>query len=280
MRVKLLFFLFMCLFQSIWAQQSKVDELKAQIRAYKECIIKLSMPEYHSKEYTLENGKHITVSEQSDFNRNAFTSIDPTLEDPKQWIESLYFYKKEQGKSKTLIDTKGLSSWELESIRQISNDYFNSGDNVFHIAAHGLVDSRGVSANAIQMDGKYLDAKETADLILRSMADVNHMLLNVDEQPFVIVLHSCNSAQGENSFAKQLSIELAKKIDNVAVVGAPDAVYCEMDEKGNYTEMVSSVNAVKRNQPERKNWLVFQNGKQTMQGTPDYKSTVQKYLGK
>lgn len=262
--------------------QSEMEQLKERILAYQKCIEEKSLPDYHHVKRVLSNGKMINVAEQTDFFRytERFTSIDAILENPEEWANSVYMSQVKNGSNKGLIDTNGLSEWEVNNIRAISNEYFKSSDNTFHIAAHGLITPHGNSSNKILMGGQELNAKETAELILQTMEGVNHILLNAAEKPFVIVLHSCNSAEGENSFAQQLSAELSKSIDNVAVVGAPDAIYCEMDEKGNYTEKVSSINAIKRNQPEKKSWLVFQNGEQTMKGTTDYKTTVKTYLNK
>ena len=100
------------------------------------------------------------------------------------------------------------------------------------------------------------------------------ILLKYREEPFPIVLHSCKSGQGgDNSFAAKLSSIIAQKIPQVAVIASPELVLCEMDNKGNYNEYVSDRSGSKHG-----NWLVFQNGKQTMQGTPDYKSTVNKII--
>jgi len=262
--------------------QSEVEQLKEQILAYQKCVEEKSLPDYHHVKRVLSNGKIINVAEQTDFFRytERFTSVDAFLENPEEWVNSVYMSQVKKGSNKGLIDTNGLSEWEVNNIRAISNEYFKSTDNTFHIVAHGLINPHGNSANKLLMGGQELNAKEIGELILQTMEGVNHILLNAAEKPFVIVLHSCNSAEGENSFAQQLSAELSKSIDNVAVVGAPDAIYCEMDEKGNYTEKVSSISAIKRNQPERKNWLVFQNGKEVIEGTADYKTTVKTYLNK
>ena len=261
--------------------QTKEEILDKQILEYWECFKKLSKPAPHDQVITLSNGKQIGLLSQTDFARSAFVSVDQLLKDMQLWYNSTYLWQSRQKKSTTtLMDTHEISEWELNSLGEISDEYFKSGDNTYHVVAHGLVNSNGISAGSISMGGQTLDAKETAELILLQMEEKYQIMLNTRKQPFVVVLHSCNSAQGENSFAKQLSEELAKQIDNVAVVGAPDAVYAEMDENGKYTEMVSSVRAIKQNKPERKNWLVFQNGKQAMQGTPDYKSTVKNYLEK
>lgn len=278
MKIAKLTFLLLCLVQTAWAQQSKADQLRAEINAYKECLIKLSMPQYHSKDYLLSNGKRINVAEQTDFQRDAFVSTDPLLEDPHEWINSLYMSQAKRGSNLTLMDMQDLDDWQLKSIRDIADDYFHSGNSTFHVTAHGLVDAHGVSENAISMGGQQLNAKETAELILKSMADVNHLMLNTNKQPFVVVLHCCNAAQGDNSFAKQLSEALSKEIKNVAVVGSPDIIYCEKKSDGTYTEYISSEAAMKRNKPEKKNWLVFKNGQQAEEGTSDYKSTVKNYL--
>lgn len=257
--------------------QKTVEEVKRELKAFQECFEKLPMPWVHTKDYVLSNGKQISLLEQSDFKRAAFASADALLERVKAWKESR-FMSVDPGR-KTLMDGQDLSNWEINNIRDISNEYFKDSKNAFHLAAHGLVDEAGVSTQTIKMGGQTLNAKEAAELIVLSLQGY-HNYLNIDQEPFTIVLHSCSSGKGDNSFAAQLSSELAKQIDNVAVVAAPDIVYCTMNEQGKYTECVISNDAIKRNNVagEKQNWRVFKNGRTFLTGTADYKSTVGKYL--
>lgn len=259
---------------SLFAQT--VEELKQELQKFQECFEALSMPQAHHKEYVLSNGKRISLLEQNDYKRVAFVSADALLERVKAWKESR-FMSIDKGR-KTLMDGKDLSEWEINGIRDISNEYFNQDDRAFHIAAHGLIDQSDLSSQGIKIGGQTLNAEEAAELIILSMGGY-HNMLNIDRKPFTVVLHCCSSGKGENNFASRLSAALAKQIDNVAVVAAPDIVYCTVDEKGKYTECVTSDAAIQRKNVagEKQNWRVFKNGVSYMMGTTDYKTTVQKY---
>ena len=87
------------------------------------------------------------------------------------------------------------------------------------------------------------------------------------------MVHSCHSADGEDNFASQLSKELAKDMPNVSVVGAPQTIYCTIQD-GKYTEYISSEQELKKENPVNYKWKVYKDGKNTGQGTYDYKSTI------
>ena len=276
------------------AQRQKLAEQDRFFQALHQCFNDLSEPEPHNEVFTLSNGKTISTISQNDYARSAFVSADKTLEDIRLWRDSPYLWRmKHRISGKTLSDDRDLSSWEIDNVDKISKQYFESGESTFHIAAHGLVtDSQHTPANKIRIGGQDLDAKETAELILLSMniswAKHNNQeprswnglfqrTINSEHQPFTIVVHSCHSAVGENNFAQQLSVELAKAIDNVNVVGAPDTVYCEMDANGNYREVIASDYEIKHAaNPRQQRWKVYKNGKETGEGDYDYVSTVKK----
>ena len=267
---------FICLFLCGSLPAQTVEDLKQELQKFQECFEELSMPQAHNKEYVLSNGKQVSLLEQNDFKRAAFVSVDALLERVKAWKESPFAAVSQE--RKTLMDGQDLSNWEINGIRDISNEYFNQGDDAFHIAAHGLVDQSDLSSQGIKMGGQTLNAEEAAELIILSMNGY-HNMLNIERKPFTVVLHCCSSGKGEDNFASRLSVALAKQIENVAVVAAPDIVYCAMDDKGKYTEYVTSDAAIKRKNvtDEKQNWRVFKSGTSYMEGTVDYKTTVQKY---
>lgn len=269
----LLFFLGVC--NGIYAQT--VEELDAEILKYIECVKNFSKPEVHKNKYSLSSGKMVEVLEQSDFDRSVFSSIDAFMENLDKILDSSPFL---YGKQRILMDGKDLSKWEYDEISTISNEYFSSGKNTFHLASHGLVDPSDQSSWGVRIGGQDLNAEETAELILESMAGVNHIILNAKQEPFTIVLHCCESGKGNDSFAAKLSAELAKEMDNVAVIAAPDLVYATLDEQGKYTERVASKTAISLNRVEKdaQNWLVFKNGKKVMTGLMDYGKTISKYM--
>lgn len=257
------------------AQNTRKQQLIDQILSFQKCLEENTRPELHEETIKLSNGKIIRTKAQSDFARSQFTSIDAVLEDLMLWKDSPYLWEaKRQKTKKTLMDTQDLTDWEVNSLETISKEYFKEGNSAFHLAAHGLVDPDGAPANAIQMGGETLNAKETAELILKSMANVYHNLIEVKNEPFVIVLHCCNTANGDNNFAQQLSVEMSKYIKQVAVIGAPGVVYCEKTSDGKYTESVTPY--VGSNQ--QQNWKVYKNGSEHMEGQTDYKSTIRSYV--
>ena len=101
-----------------------------------------------------------------------------------------------------------------------------------------------------------------------------HSLIEVKNEPFVVVLHCCHSAKGSNNFAQQLSKELSKYIKQVAVIGAPGIVYCEQTADGKYTESVTPQVGSQQQLP----WKVYQNGTESMTGASDYKQTIRSYV--
>lgn len=258
------------------ARSQTLEEIEAEILSYMECVKQFSAPDYHSGEYVLSNGKRVSVMEQTDFDRFVFSSIDAFVENMDRFFnESTYF----RPMRRMLMDKQDLSDWEFNSAKTISREYFKSPGNCFHIASHGLMSPDG-NSDSILMGGVELNAEETSELILKTMLDVGQAIINAKHEPFTIVLHSCGSGRGENSFAARLSKALAKEFDNVAVVAAPDVVYCTMDEDGNYSERISSESAIRagRYDSDRQNWMVFKDGRSYMTGTKDYADTVDKYL--
>ena len=249
MKTKVL--LILVLLGSSTIAKAQLSETEKQILEYDNCFRQFSRPAVHDNTYNV-GGQQIPVVEKTDFATKQFSQVDPQLNNVKLM----------------LMDNRDLSRWERTNARTICESYFADGKPGFHIAAHGLQDPE--DGDKIQVGGKFLSPEETADLIMQTLNDYE-IVMNARKMPFPIVLHTCNSGNGgENSFAAKLSSILTERISNVAVIASPDIVRCTMDENG-YNEYVETRNG-------KGNWLVFQNGKQTMTGTTDYKSTVKKYL--
>lgn len=262
---------------SITAQtEEDVRKLKEEIIKFHECFFNTkSLPKSHEETITLSSGKKITMLAQSDYKRSAFVSVDKLLEDVRQWKMSPYLWQRNHSKNNSAImDGKDLSEWEINSFNQIAESYFKNSVSTYHIAAHGLVYPTGEAANNILIGGQTLNAEETAELIINSMQGTFHHVINAEDQPFVVVVHCCHTAKGENNFASQLSKKLAEYIPNVSVVGASDLVYCEKTKDGKYTEFVTSEDEAERENPQPMKWKVYKNGKETGQGRYGYLETV------
>lgn len=270
---------------SSWSQDHPTeDEIDALIKEMHECFIDLSLPKPHAKTYHLSSGKTVEVQSQNDYERSAFVSADKTLEDILLWKSSPYLWEQQHRKNgHAIMDRKELSDWELQNFNQIADSYFKGTSSTFHLAAHGLVDPENADSGHIRIGGQDLDVKETAELIKLSInesKDGFQHIINGEEQKFVIVLHSCHTAEGENSFAKQLSEELGDFLPDAYVIGAPDLVVCSMDfDKKEYKECVASEQEMRRAGTRgeieyKQKWRVFKEGQDTGLGDIDYKTSV------
>ena len=276
---KMLLLALMAVFSlSINAQtEEDVRKLKEEIIKFHECFFNtVSLPKSHEETITLSSGKKINMLAQSDYKRSAFVSVDKLLEDVRLWKMSPYLWQRNHSKNNSAImDGKDLSDWEINSFNQIAESYFKNSVSTYHIAAHGLVYPQTTEAtNNILIGGQTLNAAETAELIINSMQGTFHHVINAEDQPFVVVVHCCYSAQGENNFSSQLSKILAEYIPNVSVVGASDVVYCSKTKDGKYTEFVTTENEAERENPQPMKWKVYKNGIETDQGRYGYLETV------
>ena len=275
--------------EKIHQEEQRTVETLRKIKVVYDCFREASDPKPRSENFILSSGKKVSSIVQCDFGNQKFLSADEMLRDISLWKNSPYLWKLKHRKgSKMLSDDRDLSEWEINSVDKIAKTYFEEGDAVFHIAAHGLVYQDNTPANCIRVGGQDLDAAETAELIKLSWKgpfkeSVFHQLINLNQseqifekqQPFTIVVHSCHSAEGEDNFAQQLSVELSKYLDNVRVIGAPDVVWCT-EINGKYTEEISSMNAKGEPVGPPKRWRVYKNGQDTGQGEFDYRSTVRR----
>ena len=254
-----------------YSQGSYMDSL----RHMQKCFYgTLPVPNPHNESVTLKNGKKVSFIAQSDYERTSFVSADQFLRDIREWKESPYLWQMKRMKNNLAIsDAKDLSQWEIDNFDKISQSYFDGNVSAFHIAAHGLLESPGKAANTIKVGGQELNPAETAELIANTMQHNFHLLVGALEPNFVVVIHSCHSADGEDNFASRLSKELAEYFPNVSVVGAPQLVYCTIQD-GKYTEYISTESELKKENPTNYKWKVYKNGQNTGQGTYDYQSTV------
>ena len=264
-----------CSAQPSGITREQLEKKKQEMLKYKHCIFEnLSKPETHQETYELKSGKTISVLSQSDYSRDAFATTDEILKEFAEWKNSPYYYRLNHRTSgKALLDSEEMDMWVKNSFDKIAKSYFEDNKDSFHITAHGLTGADG-AGDKIRINGQELDAKETAELVFASMLEEYNTILNIQDKPFTIVLHSCNTAAGDNNFAMQLSRELSSKLDNVYVVGAPDYVWANITPEGKYEEYVASEDGVKWYTPEKKNWVVYKNGKDTGQGRQGYSETL------
>ncbi|MBR1521749.1 MAG: hypothetical protein IJ635_11005 [Bacteroidaceae bacterium] len=236
-------------------QQKQLAELMQELENFQDCFDGQSAPQVHDNAYHLGEVE-VPVVEQTDFTKGAFhfSQVTPDL-----------------NVRVALVDDKNLSDWERRNARQICEEYFRGGPG-FHIAAHGLEDPENAANDKLLIGGQELTPEQTADMIMQCLNGYE-ILTKYRKEPFPVVLHSCLSGEGENGFAAQLSEILSKKIENVAVIAAPNLVMCQMDNAGGYNEYIVDKAGHKGGR-----WNVFQNGRIAMQGTLDYKSTVSQYV--
>ncbi len=230
---------------AIDAQEMTVDEIKAEIIKMQKCYDGWGI-EYSSAESKINN-KTVKYALKVDFKNANFLIADQNVEK------------------------------ELPlSIESIQKNYYNQ-KGTFHIIGHGLVNQDLTSNNTISVGGHNLTAQEVAKLITERTR-YYEILLKAKEEPLIVVIHSCKAAMHiKGSFAEQLSAELAK-LDacDILVVAAEDKVYTS-NRNGRYDERIAPYEAM-ANRPDFKgsNWKVFKDGKYYMDGTPDFRGTVEK----
>ena len=129
------------------------------------------------------------------------------------------------------------------------NKAFKDDPYTIHIFAHGY--QKGMKTYGIN-GGETTTAKEFIN-ILNTKSNI--WKNKKDKDAVTIILHSCQTGDGEDSFAAEISEEL----DNVIVI-APDG-NVRITESGEKGVLVSEPNE----NDEYGNWNVFQAGKQTNQ---------------
>lgn len=238
---------------SAFAQSEEIEEIKANIRSYEACFEQLSDPTPKLVNHEISPGVSIDVIQATDYKGKSFMQADPD-------VAKL---------SIALMDGDNLEEWEVQNADLIFQDGFQTKPG-FHIYAHGISDSEG-NSTGVRINGVDLTPQETARLILSALDDYE-LILNAYDSPYPVVLHTCNSAKGPNSFAEQLQKELSQAMPNIRVIAAPKPVYVTLDEAGNYNEIVST-NPAAGDKANGK-WHIFSNRGYTV-GNKDYKSTMQ-----
>ncbi|MBP3639735.1 MAG: hypothetical protein J6J20_07615 [Muribaculaceae bacterium] len=246
---------------AVYAQtEAEMEELRQQVLYYKKCFPKKSVLATTSTNYITDAGKVVPVKIRSDFGAENFVQMDGGLK-----------------KVNFMFGDSG-DDYINRNIEDIFDDYAECSP-AFHVVGHSIADPNG-SAQTIRMGGMDLNAKEVAEIIIKQLEGYEH-ILNAEERPFPVVIHSCNAGKGDNSFAEQLSRHLAESILDVRVIAPSGVLYSErMTERdlkdGStrtvYTEKVAGTSGFTTG-ADAGTWEVFTNGK-CSHGRKDYKSTV------
>ena len=135
-------------------------------------------------------------------------------------------------------------------------------DGAIHIFAHGS--PKGITVNINGKDQKVRTAQQL-DKLLSQYSEV--WTNREKDSPTTIVLHSCRTGEGDDSFAQKVSKEL-----NVTVIAPDQRVYFNEDGqigtyKAKYTDQNNAYKTdgdgnikSKERSNEKGNWRVFQNG--------------------
>ena len=228
-----------------FSQNRYTEEERKAILDYESCFPSLSKPEPHKKTHQFTGGITVTTIDRTDYANHRFVTADHD----------------KSNLNIALVDKSGLKCSD-DDIESILNDQFATGPG-FHLNAHGVTDNNGMSTG-ILMDGKILDAGQTARLILDTLDDFQ-TILDAKGETFPIVLHTCESAKGGNdSFAAELSRILTKHIENAVVVAADATVMTHFYTDGRYDERVESRSG---------KWTLFKNGT-AYEGSTSYKKSM------
>lgn len=246
---------------AVYAQtEAEMEELRQQVLYYKKCFPKKSILATESTNFILGSGKIIPVKIRSDFGAVNFVQADGGL------------------KKEIFVLGDSGDDYISRNIEDIFDDYADCSP-AFHIVAHGIADPDG-STQTVRMGGRDLTAAEVAEMIIKQLEGYHHVL-NAEERPFPVVIHSCNAGKGDNSFARQLSECLSKEILDVRVVAPSGVVYSERStvrdmntgsSRTVYTEKVAGESGFTSGSGAG-TWDVFTNGSRS-RGTTDYKTTV------
>lgn len=240
--------------------EAEIEELRQQVLYYKKCFPKKSVLQTTVRRFDLADGNAVSAKIRSDFNSVNFVQADPGL-------ENVNFVLGDSG-----------DDYINRNIEDIFDDYADCSP-AFHIVAHGIADPGG-STQTVRMGGRDLTAGEVAEMIIKQLEGYHHVL-NAEERPFPVVIHSCNAGKGDNSFARQLSERLSKEILDVRVVAPAGVVYSERSTERDmntgssrtvYTEKVAGESGFTSGSGAG-TWDVFTNGSRS-RGTTDYKTTV------
>ena len=144
--------------------------------------------------------KYPSVSAYAYCEWNPVKFMDPDGEDKLIWYATTYpqrgTYESEKDYRERIApyrDNRLLNSYAKR---------FSDRSDVIHVFAHGT-HNEGISTGRVEYDGKSLNADQFSSQVLWK----NNTYKNVDDNnPCVIMLHSCYTGQGEGSFAEKLSL--------------------------------------------------------------------------
>lgn len=230
---------------SAFPQMKMTEEQRRKIAAFENCFPQLSKPEPHRAVHDIKGVGKITTFDRSDFKYHRFQTADLTPGNNDIGI----------------VDNAGLKMSDAD-IKEMLNDQFAKAPG-FHLNAHG-------NQNGVIIDGRQLNARQTADLILDNLQNFN-LVLNAKEDALPVVLHCCECAKGgENSFAAELSRILSKSMGNVTVIASDKVIESRNFTDGSYEEKLIGANG---KEAADQTWMIFKNGK-LRRGANGYKATM------
>lgn len=139
-----------------------------------------------------------------------------------------------------------------------------------HLLCHDLSGQSYNLKNRIILDGKEIDAKRTARIILKELEDYD-IFTKYSKRPLVVVIHACGvGGRSRNSFASRLSKYLAKESPIIYVIAAPGKIRSSVSTWPFYTETVIDEKGIVVN------WNCFYKGKFISEGELDFATTIVK----
>ncbi len=220
---------------------------------------------FSAKEKDSETGLSYFGSRYYSSDLSIWLSVDPMSD--KYPNESSYVYCGDN--PLVFFDPDGKE--KLIWINKLNNKFIASGaekyqdDGAIHIFAHGS--SRGLTVNINGENQTVRTAKQLDNLL----SQYSEIWQNRNEEvETVIVLHSCRTGEGDNSFAEKVSRELGVTVvapdqrvyyDNNGEIGTYKAKYVDQNNEYKLNENGNPKN--KERSTIKGNWRVFQNGKET-----------------
>ena len=220
---------------------------------------------FSAKEKDSETGLSYFGSRYYSSDLSVWLSVDPMSD--KYPNESSYVYCGDN--PLVFFDPDGKE--KLIWINKLNNKFIASGaekyqdDGAIHIFAHGS--SRGLTVNINGENQTVRTAKQLDNLL----SQYSEIWQNRNEEvETVIVLHSCRTGEGDNSFAEKVSRELGVTVvapdqrvyyDNNGEIGTYKAKYVDQNNEYKLNENGNPKN--KERSTIKGNWRVFQNGKET-----------------
>ena len=220
---------------------------------------------FSAKEKDSETGLSYFGSRYYSSDLSIWLSVDPMSD--KYPNESSYVYCGDN--PLVFFDPDGKE--KLIWINKLNNKFIASGaekyqdDGAIHIFAHGS--SRGLTVNINGENQTVRTAKQLDNLL----SQYSEIWQNRNEEvETVIVLHSCRTGEGDNSFAEKVSRELGVTVvapdqrvyyDNNGEIGTYKAKYVDQNNEYKLNENGNPKN--KERSTIKGNWRVFQKGKET-----------------